>query len=87
MGLLTGVVLLPLAPVRGVSWLSRVLMDAAVSEMCEPAVLQARLAALHHAYEEGDIDVRQFEAEEERLLDLLERSPDRRLANHGKADR
>jgi hypothetical protein len=46
--------------------------DAAVAELSDPAVLRARLAALHRAYDEGEIDEEQFEAEEERLLDLLD---------------
>lgn len=74
MGLLTGVLLLPLAPVRGVAWVSQQLLDTAVAEMYDPAVLRARLAALHRAYDDGEIDADSFEAEEERLLDLLERA-------------
>lgn len=41
--------------------------------MYDPAVLRARLAALHRAYDEGEIDDERFEAAEERLLDLLDR--------------
>lgn len=72
MGVFTSLLLLPLAPVRGVCWISTVLQDTAVAELRDPAVLRARLAALHRAYDEGEIDEEQFEAEEERLLDLIE---------------
>ncbi|NJP45738.1 gas vesicle protein GvpG [Actinacidiphila epipremni] len=83
MGLLSGVLLLPLAPVRGVTWVSQQLLDTALDEMYDPAVLRARLAALHRAYDEGEIDDAGFEAEEERLLDLLERPrPVRRKTTH-----
>jgi hypothetical protein len=72
MGLLSGVLLLPLAPVRGVGWVAERLLDAADRELCDPAVLRARLAALNNAYEGGEMDEDEFEREEERLLDLLE---------------
>lgn len=72
MGVFSTLLLLPLAPVRGVCWVSTVMRDAAVAELSDPAVLRARLAALHRAYDEGEIDEEQFEAEEERLLDLLD---------------
>lgn len=73
MGVLKGLLFLPLAPVQGVSWIAGVLQDAASAEMYDPAVLRARLAALHRAYDEGEIDDERFEAEEDRLLDLLDR--------------
>jgi hypothetical protein len=72
MGLFTGLLLLPLAPVRGVGWLSNVLLDAADRELYDPAVIRARLAALNRAYDDGEIDDDSFEREEDRLLDLLE---------------
>jgi hypothetical protein len=72
MGLLSGVLLLPLAPLRGVEWVAGQLLDAAERDMCDPAALRARLAALNSAYEAGEIDEDAFEREEERLLDLLE---------------
>jgi Gas vesicle protein G len=72
MGLLKGLLLLPLAPVQGVSWLSNVLLDAAERELHDPAVLRARLAELNRAYDAGEIDTQSFEQAEEKLLDLLE---------------
>jgi hypothetical protein len=74
MGLVSGLLLLPLAPVRGVCWISTVMQDAAVSELYDPGVLRSRLAALHRACDRGEIDEERFEAEEERLLDLLDRA-------------
>lgn len=72
MGLLSGVLLLPLAPVRGVVWLADRLGDAAERETRDPDVLRARLRLLNQALEDGEIDQERFEFEEERLLDLLE---------------
>lgn len=73
MGVFKALLFLPLAPVQGVCWITGVLQDAAVTEMYDPAVLRARLAALHRAYDEGEIDEERFEAAEDQLLDLLER--------------
>jgi len=72
MGLLSGVLLLPLAPVRGVTWIAERVADAAEQELHDPAVVRARLSALNEAHEAGEIDDERFEREEERLLDLLE---------------
>ncbi|MFJ4713900.1 gas vesicle protein GvpG [Streptomyces sp. NPDC088785] len=75
MGLISGLLLLPLAPVRGVGWVADRLIDAAERELYDPDVLRARLSALNDALDHGDIDLARFEREEEHLLDLLERRP------------
>ncbi|MFE3588310.1 gas vesicle protein GvpG [Streptomyces niveus] len=73
MGLLSGVLLLPLAPVRGVVWISDRLVDAAEAELYDPAVVRAQLAELNRSLDDGEIDLARFEREEERLLDILDR--------------
>ncbi|MEU9746571.1 gas vesicle protein GvpG [Streptomyces niveus] len=73
MGLLSGVLLLPLAPVRGVVWISDRLVDAAEAELYDPAVIRAQLAELNRSLDDGEIDLARFEREEERLLDILDR--------------
>ena len=75
MGLIKGLLLLPLAPVQGVSWVADVILDAAERELYDPAVVHARLASLNRAFDDGEIDAETFEREEERLLDLLDRPP------------
>lgn len=75
MGLISGILLLPLAPIRGVSWVADRLIEAAEDELYSPDAVRARLAALNEALDQGDIDLDQFEREEEHLLDLLERRP------------
>jgi hypothetical protein len=72
MGLISGVLLLPLAPVRGVVWLANQVTEAAEREMHDPDVIRARLRALNEALEGGAIDEETFEREEERLLDALD---------------
>ncbi|MFB8353034.1 gas vesicle protein GvpG [Streptomyces niveus] len=74
MGLLSGVLLLPLAPVRGVVWISDRLIDAAEAELYDPAVIRVQLCELNRALDDGEIDLARFEREEERLLDILDRT-------------
>lgn len=73
MGLLSGILLLPLAPVRGAGWVAERLLDAAENELYDPPAVRARLRALNEALERGELELADFEREEERLLDLLER--------------
>ncbi|MFF3263634.1 gas vesicle protein GvpG [Streptomyces sp. NPDC002932] len=71
MGLITGLLTLPIAPVRGVVWVAEKLNDAADRELHDPAVLRTQLAVLNQELESGDISLEEFEREEERLLDRL----------------
>jgi gas vesicle protein GvpG len=88
MGLITGILTLPLAPVRGVAWVAEQLVDAADRELHDPAVVRAQLAALNNEFEMGYLSEREFEEEEEKLLDRLEerlsdRRIDQRWPDHG----
>lgn len=88
MGLVTGLLTLPLAPVRGVSWVAEQLLDAADRQAHDPAVIRAQLAALNEELEDGTVSVEEFEVEEERLLDRLHEGRqvaegNRRRTNHG----
>ncbi|MGW0859817.1 gas vesicle protein GvpG [Streptomyces sp. NPDC002690] len=71
MGLITGILLLPLAPVRGVVWVAEKMHDAAERELNDPAVLRAQLGELNRDLEENLIDIEEFERQEELLLDRL----------------
>ncbi|MEO3750489.1 gas vesicle protein GvpG [Streptomyces sp. B6B3] len=68
MGLFSELLLLPLTPVRGACWVAGQIADAAERELYDPATLRDRLAALHRALEEGEIELAEFEREEESLL-------------------
>ncbi|MFF7867846.1 gas vesicle protein GvpG [Streptomyces qaidamensis] len=72
MGLVSGLLLLPLAPVRGTLWVADHLLREAERQSGDPRAVQARLAALNRALEEGAIDEAAFEEEEERLLARLD---------------
>ncbi|MFI5756458.1 gas vesicle protein GvpG [Streptomyces sp. NPDC051569] len=88
MGLISGLLTLPLAPVRGVSWIAEQLVDAADRQVHDPAVIRAQLAALNEEFEGGHLSVEEFEEEEERLLDRLHErgsapANNRRWRTHG----
>ncbi|MFJ5683768.1 gas vesicle protein GvpG [Streptomyces sp. NPDC093099] len=72
MGLISGLLLFPLAPVRGVSWIAEQLMDAADRQIHDPALIRAQLTALNKEFEDGNLSLEEFEEAEERLLDRLD---------------
>ena len=71
MGLITGLLTLPLAPVRGTVWLAEIIQaEAERHEMDEPAILAA-LQELEVAREAGDFSDEEIEAAENELVDQL----------------
>jgi uncharacterized membrane protein len=74
MGLISGLLTLPLAPVRGVVWVGEQLQHEAERELDEPARARRELAALQAAFERGELDEAEFERREDELLDALEAS-------------
>ncbi|MGI5391212.1 gas vesicle protein GvpG [Streptomyces sp. CA-251251] len=86
---MSGLLLLPLAPVRGTVWIADHLLQEARRQAHDPRVVQTRLAALNRALDEGAIDEATFEREEDRLLSLLERTarPAGRAATVDRAQR
>jgi cytochrome c-type biogenesis protein CcmI len=53
MGLFTGVLLLPLAPVRSVAWLAERILEQAEQQLYDPAVIRKQLAEVEEAREAG----------------------------------
>ncbi|MEV7108367.1 gas vesicle protein GvpG [Streptomyces atroolivaceus] len=82
MGLFTGLLLLPLAPVRGVIWVADKVNEAADRELHDPGVIRAQLAALNQELEDGNVSLEEFEREEEELLDRLYAARVRLAPNH-----
>ncbi|WP_275294053.1 gas vesicle protein GvpG [Amycolatopsis sp. La24] len=70
MGLLGEILLLPLAPVRGVVWVTGQVVDAAEQEQI--AQLQRELVALEKELVDGGITEEEFDRREDEILDLLE---------------
>ncbi|MFE0515474.1 gas vesicle protein GvpG [Streptomyces sp. NPDC058964] len=72
MGLISEVLLLPFAPVRGTGWVIRQVVDEAERVYYDPATVRAELAALEQRLEAGEIDEEEFDRLEDELLDRLE---------------
>jgi Gas vesicle protein G len=72
MGLLTEVLLLPAAPLRGTGWVLRQVVDYAEREFYDPAAVQRELRALEEELTSGRIDEEEFDRREDELLDRLE---------------
>lgn len=74
MGFLTGLILLPLAPVRGVAWLAEQVLDQATQEESDPAEIYQQLAELDEARQAGAISAEECSAAEEALVARLMRA-------------
>lgn len=71
MGLFSQVLLLPLAPVRGVIWVAEQVRDEAERQWSDPAVIQAELAEIDAMREMGTIDEAEADEREEELVQRL----------------
>lgn len=72
MGFLTGVLLLPLAPLRGTIWLAERLTEVAERELDDEAVFRRLIVEAEIAYESGELSEAEYEQVEEELLERLE---------------
>jgi hypothetical protein len=71
MGLFTGLLTLPLAPVRGVAWVAERVREQAEREMYDPDVIRERLAEVERARDDGEVDADEAAELEERLIARL----------------
>jgi hypothetical protein len=74
MGLIAGLLTLPLAPVRGVAWVAEQVAEEAEREMNDETRIKRRLAALQWELDEGRIAEDEYDRLEDELLERLERS-------------
>ncbi|SDK43748.1 gas vesicle protein GvpG [Streptomyces indicus] len=72
MGLLSEVLLLPLAPVRGSMWVLDQVVAEAERLYYDPSAVQAELRALEAKLDAGEIDEETFDRREDELLDRLQ---------------
>ncbi|MFH8386712.1 gas vesicle protein GvpG [Kitasatospora sp. NPDC018058] len=71
MRLITGLLTLPLPPVRGVVWVAEQLNEQAHRELTDPMVIRARLADVEAARASGTISDEDAAAQEEELVRRL----------------
>ena len=71
MGLFTGLLTLPLAPVRGVVWVAEQVADEADRQMYDENRIRAELVQLELDADEGRIDEQEQIEREEQLLERL----------------
>ncbi|WP_055590089.1 gas vesicle protein GvpG [Streptacidiphilus griseoplanus] len=72
MGILTQLATLPLAPVRGVTWVVERVLEVAEAEYYDPAPVEKELVQLEQDLLAGRIDEETFDRREDELLDRLE---------------
>ena len=71
MGLFTGLLTLPLAPVRGTMWIAERLQAEAERELNDPERLRRQLENVQVSYELGEIELEEYEQVEEEILARL----------------
>ena len=71
MGLISGLLTLPLAPARGVAWVLDEVVNEAEAQLHDPRRIRIELAEAEAALERGEIDEPTYEAIEEELLGRL----------------
>jgi hypothetical protein len=72
MGLVTGLLTLPFAPVRGTVWVAEQLIAQAERELWDEKALRRRLGEAERAYESGALTLEEYEAVEDDLLEQIE---------------
>lgn len=71
MGLIVGLLTLPLAPVRGTAWLAEQILEQAENELYDENVILRKFMELEMDRDAGVIDADQAEAIEEELFERL----------------
>lgn len=74
MGLFTGLLLLPLAPVRGTLWIADKLTEQAARELDDENVTRRLLVEAELALDRGELTLAEFEHVEDDLLERLEQA-------------
>ena len=71
MGLIGGLLTLPLAPARGLVWVFEQVVDEADRQLHDPARIRAELAEAEAALERREMDEETYELIERELLNRL----------------
>jgi gas vesicle protein GvpG len=71
MGLITGLLTLPLAPVRGTVWLAERIQEQAEEQMYDETSIRNGLLELEAARQAGTLEERELAAAEDELIERL----------------
>ncbi|MDP9615224.1 gas vesicle protein GvpG [Streptomyces hygroscopicus] len=71
MGVFSGLVTLPLAPVRGVVWVAARIQDEAHRQLYDPEVIKERLQEVAEARDSGELSEEEAAREEDELVRRL----------------
>ena len=71
MGLISGLLTLPLAPVRGTVWLAERIQEQAEQELYDEDVIRSQLMELEEARRSGQYEEEEIAAAEDVLLERL----------------
>ena len=71
MGLIVGLLTLPLAPVRGTVWIAERLLEQAEDDFYDEGAIQTQLIELEAAREAGTISEQEAERAEDELVERL----------------
>jgi Gas vesicle protein G len=70
-GIITGLLMLPLAPVRGTVWLAERIQEQAEREYFDESAILAGLQEVEEARAAGEVDERELEEIENALIERL----------------
>jgi hypothetical protein len=70
-GLISGLLTLPLAPVRGTVWLAERIQEAAEEELYDDSSIRAELLELEALRESGEFDEQELAEAEDALIERL----------------
>lgn len=71
MGFFTELLLLPLAPVRGVMWVGEQVAAQVDHQLYDPGVIRAQIDELDAAYDRGEISEAERDEQQDELLQRL----------------
>jgi hypothetical protein len=71
MGLITGLLTLPLAPVRGTAWIAERIQEQAEAELYDESAIRAGLTELEEARQAGMLAPEEIDAAENDLIERL----------------
>jgi len=71
MGLISGLLTLPLAPLRGTVWLAERIEEQAANELYDESAIRAGLLALEESRETGELSDEEIDEAENELVERL----------------